>query len=104
MTDPRLIRPDADEPDSPLSYHLLLAGVPLLPILVLAPAAIFFPLVSVSALAVSAFIALIAWHYAPIGDEDRLTLWNLSGACELIGIAAGVFSNAEPIIKLLVGT
>jgi hypothetical protein len=74
---------------------------PLTLIVSLAPPAAVLPVLSAAYLAAAGVLALIAWSVRSRRTSDRLTLWDLAGACAFMGFAAGIFSNPEDVMTAL---
>lgn len=87
----------------PVTLALLLAGaaIPLLTIALFLPRPIVLPAVSLMSTAAAALAAVFAWWAVSEHDRDRITLWDLAGACALIGFAAGMLSRPELVVEYL---
>ena len=84
------------------TFVLAMVGIPILAMIFLLPAPLVLPVLNVGGLAAAGAVALFAWRVAPISNQQRITVWDVSGACALIGIAAGIFSDPHAILKLQV--
>lgn len=70
-----------------------LAAMPLVIAIAHLPASLLLPAIAALAIATAAIAAALGWlMQAPRGGE-RITIVDFSGACLLIGIAAGTFSD-----------
>jgi len=49
-------------------------------------------------LILAGFLALIAWWIRSDRNSNRLSVWDLSGACAFIGFAAGILSRPENVL------
>ena len=84
--------------------HLTTAGMvasavlPLLLIAAVAPAGLVLPIASVAFLAVAAVLALVAWRVRTKRHADKLTIWDVCGACAFIGFAAAILSKPENVL------
>jgi hypothetical protein len=101
-----LAKAKADTSDTAMARRFILAtaGIPLVAALSAGAAPLILPLTSVAALAVAAIVAFAAWRYTPANDGRRVTLWDLSGACALVGIAAGILADADELTTFLATT
>lgn len=89
----------SDENVSPM-FVLAMVGIPIVATTFLLPASLVLPALNVGGLAAAAAVALFAWRAGPVYDRQRITVWDVSGACTLIGIGAGVFSDPHAILEL----
>ena len=71
---------------------------PLILIASLAPPGIVLPVLSIVYLAAAGVLTLIAWGVRSKRNSNKVTLWDLSGACAFLGFAAGIFSNPEDVM------
>ncbi len=69
------------------------AAIAMLMIVVLVP--LFLPVLSIVAIVGAAVVALFAWCSGEDHSSDRLTAWDVSGACAFIGCAAGMLRRPE---------
>jgi hypothetical protein len=70
----------------------------LLPLALLVPALLVLPILSLASIGCAGFIAL--WACAvPKSNPDCVSLWDVSGACALIGFAASIFSEPEHVME-----
>lgn len=93
-------RTSASDESIPLAFVLAMFGIPTVAMVFLLPAVLILPLINVGGLAAAAAAALFAWRAGPICDRQRITAWDVSGACALLGIAAGIFSDPHAILSL----
>jgi hypothetical protein len=73
------------------------------PVLLLAsvtPSAFLLPVLSLTAMGVAGVTALLAWACSKREPEDRVTLWDISGAFALIACGAGIFSEPENVLQM----
>jgi hypothetical protein len=77
----------------------LLAAAPLFAIAALVPRPLVLPAVSLTAIAAAAAVALVAWRLSARRNGGTLTLWDVAGACALIGCAAGMLSEPELVLR-----
>jgi hypothetical protein len=73
------------------------------PVLLLAsvtPSAFLLPVLSLTAAGVAGIAALLAWAYGKPEAEDRISLWDISGAFALIACGAGIFSEPENVLQM----
>jgi hypothetical protein len=89
---------------SALRAHLVMAGmatsaaVPLLLLVAVLPRGLVLPTLSVLLLAAAGILALIAWGTEIGRRSEKITLWDLCGACAFIGFAAAILSKPENIL------
>jgi hypothetical protein len=92
---------------SPTSLAVLLAilsgvlATPLILLLALAPPPLVLPLFGMSALALAAAFAFLAWWQACDWYADRITKWDIAGALAFIGFATVLLSEPEIVLPLL---
>jgi membrane protease YdiL (CAAX protease family) len=87
--------------DIPLALVFAAAAAPLVMLKLLVPAPGVLPALSMVSIGSAAVVALFAWSTLSKRDRDHVTLWDVSGACALIGIAAGILSQPEHVIEFL---
>lgn len=58
------------------------------------------PVLSVIAIVSAGVVALFAWYSGEDHGSDRLTCWDVSGACAFIGCAAGMLSRPEHVVQV----
>jgi hypothetical protein len=78
----------------------ILAAVPIALSLALVPRTAALPFVSLSAFALAALVALVAWTCNMRRHGDRVTLWDVSGALAFIGCAAAMLSGPDNVLQL----
>lgn len=86
-------------PHARLAGLAMLAAMPLLLIAALVPRAVFLPSVSLAAIAAASAVAFTAWWFGVRRHRDTITLWDIAGACALIGCAAAMLSEPESILQ-----
>jgi ABC-type Fe3+-siderophore transport system permease subunit len=96
----------AFDPSTASGTILLIAtGAALFAAINLVPPPLLLPVLAVVSIAVAAVVAILGWWLGVTRDRKAPILWDIAGACLLIGIAAGVFSDAhqatEAIASLL---
>jgi uncharacterized membrane protein YfcA len=80
----------------------LAAAVGAIPAVALAahlPSDLLLPAVAALALVVAALAATIGWIARTRRDAATVTIWDLAGACVLIGVAAGAFSEPDQVMQ-----
>ena len=80
----------------------LFAAVAAMPAVLLAahlPIDLLLPAIAVLAFALAAFAAAIGWMTRTRRDVVAVTIFDFAGACVLIGIAAGVFSEPNHVLQ-----
>jgi hypothetical protein len=75
-----------------------LAATPLLLLSAVVPLGLILPVLSLVFLAVAAVLALVAWRRQAQRASDKITVWDLCGACAFIGFAAAILSKPENIL------
>jgi Flp pilus assembly protein TadB len=73
----------------------------LLAIVLLAPAALVLPVVSLVAIAGAAIVALLAWWRGAERASNSVTGWDVAGALALIGFSAGILTDSDQILQLI---
>ena len=66
----------------------------------LVPAALLLPAFSLFAVICAAVAAAFAWRTGAARHSRNVTAWDVSGACALCGIAAGMLSEPENVVQL----
>ena len=64
------------------------------------PAPLVLPVLSLALLAGAVVLAAAAWWRRARPRADRVGLWDLAGACALIGFAASMLSDPRVVIPL----
>lgn len=72
-----------------------IAAVPLVIVIAYIPPHLLMPAVAALAFAVAAATAAFGWVMRADNRAGVATIWDFSGACAFIGVAAGIFS--EPL-------
>lgn len=80
---------------------VFLAAAPLFIVAALVPRPLFLPSVTLAAIAVAAAAALAAWWFGIRRHSSTVTLWDVAGACALIGCAAAMLSEPEIILTTI---
>jgi hypothetical protein len=88
-------------PHARLAGLALLAAAPLLVIAAVVPRAVFLPSVSLAAIVAATAAAFAAWWFGARRHRDTVTLWDIAGACALIGCAAAMLSEPEAILNTI---
>ena len=88
-------------PNITLAFLLSTAAVPPLICVLLVPKLLILPALSIVAIASAGLVALFAWWAVAQSEGDRITFWDVSGTCALIGFAAGMLSEPEHVVELL---
>ena len=73
---------------------------PLFLFVALVPQGLVMPVLCVAATAVSLSIAALAWWQGATSKPDRVSIWDVAGALQLIAVAAGLFSQPEQVLRL----
>ena len=73
-------------------------ALPLFLIAYLVPPGAVLPVLSRVYLATAGVLALIAWSIRSKRNSNKITLWDLSGACAFLGCAAGILSTPEDVL------
>ena len=87
-----------------LRPHAAVAGivavetVPLILVSYLVPTALVLPVLSVAFLTVAGVLALVAWCIRSDCNANKMTVWDLAGACTFIGFAAGILGTPENVL------
>lgn len=82
----------------------LFAAIVAMPAVVLAahlPSSLLLPAIAAFAFATAAFAAALGFLTRTARDAATVTIWDCAGACVLIGIAAGAFSESVQVSQLL---
>ena len=75
--------------------------VGLITLLWLTPPPLLLPALSLYAIACAATVAMFAWRSRAPRHGRGVTAWDVSGACVLAGIAAGMLSEPDAVVQLL---
>ena len=86
-------------PHATATIMLATAAIPVLAIAALVPPALVLPVFSTVSIASAGLVALFAWCSGAGRSGDRITAWDISGACAFIGVAAGMFSKPEHVVQ-----
>jgi hypothetical protein len=84
-----------------LRPHAAIAGIaaiealPLILVAHLVPSALVLPVLSIAFLTAAGVLALIAWCIRSDRNANKITVWDLAGACAFIGFAAGTLGTPE---------
>jgi hypothetical protein len=84
-----------------LGALVLFAAAPLFVIAALVPRAMVMPSVSLVAVAAAAVAAAAAWWLCARRNGPTVTLWDIAGACALIGCAAAMLSDPATILTTI---
>jgi hypothetical protein len=82
----------------------LVAAIAAMPAVVLVahlPSSLLLPAMAAFAFATAALAAALGFLTRTARDAATVTIWDFSGACLLIGIAAGTFSESVQVSQLL---
>jgi threonine/homoserine/homoserine lactone efflux protein len=88
-------------PHAALAGLTVLAAAPIALIAILVPRPLVLPVLCVAAIAAAAVCALYAWARGVSKRGDTLTVWDVAGACALIGCGAAMLSEPENVLNLL---
>jgi len=89
------------QPHIRLGGLVMLAAAPLFIVAILVPRALFLPSVALVALAAAAAASLVAWWARARRHGETITLWDIAGACALIGCAAAMLSEPDAVITTI---
>jgi len=81
----------------------LLAAIAALPAVLMAahlPPALLLPAIAAFACATAALAAALGWVTRAGRQSATVTIWDFAGACLLIGITAGAFSESVQVSQL----
>lgn len=92
-------RPTGEDPRFPIVAFVASAILALFALVLMLPRPIVLPAFSLCALAAAACVALAASLHARIGGSSQAFAWNLAGAFTLVGCAAAILGEVEPIIE-----
>lgn len=81
--------------DVPLAAAI--AAIPLVAVIAHLPLSLLLPGIAALALASAAFAAALGWLVQAPRGGARVTIFDFAGACLLIGIAAGSFSDPHRV-------
>ena len=73
-------------------------ALPLMLVAYLVPPALLLPVLSIAFLTAAGALALIAWCIGSDRNANKMTVWDLAGACTFIGFAAGILSTPENVL------
>ena len=73
---------------------------PLFLLISLVPQALVMPIICLVATAGSLSIAAVASWRGATSKADRVSIWDVAGALQLIGIAAGTLSKPDQVLRL----
>lgn len=93
--------PSGFVPHLRLGGLVLLAAAPLLAVAALVPRALFLPSISLTAIAAAATVSFAAWWFGSRRHSNTITLWDVAGACALIGCAAAMLSEPEVVLNTI---
>ncbi len=82
----------------------LVAAIAAMPAVALAanlPSSLLLPAIAAFAFATAAVASALGWMTRTARDTATVTIWDFAGACVLIGIAAGAFSESIQVSQLL---
>jgi hypothetical protein len=65
------------------------------------PSDLLMPAMAVLAFATALFASVAGWLTRASRQAATVTIWDFAGACVLIGIAAGTFSESVQVSQLL---
>ena len=85
-------------PHAAMAAMAALAAVPLLLLAAVVPLGLVLPVLSVVFLTAAALLALIAWRRHTKRNSERITVWDVCGACAFVGFAAAILSKPENIL------
>lgn len=80
---------------------VLLAATPLFIVAALVPRSLFLPSLTLVAIAAAAAATVAAWWLGSRRHSNTVTLWDVAGACALIGCAAAMLSEPEVILNTI---
>ena len=66
----------------------------------LVPSALVLPVLSIAFLTAAGVLALIAWCIRSDRNANKITVWDLAGACAFIGFAAGILGTPETTLAV----
>lgn len=91
---------------SALSPHVtlgalsLLAAAPFMLAIAFVPPAAVLPTISLAALTLAALVAGYAWWRKANRHGQTVTLWDVAGACVLIGCAAAMLTEPDNLMQV----
>jgi multidrug transporter EmrE-like cation transporter len=85
--------------DVPLAAAI--TAVPTILLVAQVPSSMLLPALAALAFMTSAAAAVMGWATGTPRNSTAVTIWDFAGACVLIGIAAGTFSEPVQISQLL---
>ena len=87
-------------PHTAAAILMATAAFPVLVIAALVPPPLVLPVLSIVSIVNAGLVGLFAWCFGAERGGDRITAWDVSGACAFIGVAAGTFSKPEHVMQL----
>jgi len=78
----------------------LTAGLFAIAFVLMMPATLVLPSLSLLALALAGGLAVLAWWLRVGRPANRITVWDVAGVCAFIGFAAGMMSQPEHVVEL----
>lgn len=94
-------RPPGAEAPLPILFFLASLMIALIVLALLLPRPVVLPALSLWALAAAASVALVACARPHAGASRSVAAWELAGAFTLVGCAAAIFGEVEPIIEYI---
>lgn len=98
-------RPISGTPSAAESYVVPVVAIGLLTALataiLLLPSELVLPSISVAALAAAAIVGVTAWLSPRLASLTPINGWDIAGALTLIGCAAAILGEIEPLIEFL---
>ena len=95
------------EPSQARVIQLMLAAIATLaiPMAALVPTELVLPSISIAALSLALIIAAVAWSLKAAEGKERgnVNLRDVAGVLALIGFGAGMVSEPEAVVQLVVG-
>jgi hypothetical protein len=89
------------KPHAMLVAQTALAAASVILLASFTPRPLFLPVLSLAAIAVAGLAALLAWACRAQWRGDNITIWDIAGACALIGCAAAMLSKPEDVLHLV---
>jgi len=88
-------------PHATAAVLMVTAAIPVLVIASLVPPPLVLPVLSIVSIVNAGLVALFAWCSGAVRGGDRITSWDVAGACAFIGFAAGMLSEPEHVVRFL---
>ena len=88
----------ACHPHAAIAAIVAVEALPLILVAYLVPPALVLPVLSIALLTTAGVLALIAWYIRSDRNANKMTVWDLAGACAFIGFAAGILSTPENVL------